>query len=547
MSLQRGQQVVIPLAVYGPGAEEMEYLIRSAPKAGKLSRVQITSASTATVTYFAPENPTVLEDRFTYAVRTPDGVSAPVPVVITFLEPEGLPPRLVVPGALEVEPIRPGERTSATIQIKNAGGGFAAGEVTAPAPWKLTGSPIFRLDAGDKTEFVITFTSTTLGPHSADITYGPGYKVATTLTTTVLAPVTIAPALLELKAKPGVATRTGQVQISNLSPDPVIIAIKHGGKLLTETSVTVPGKRTHALAVFAEPGEVGPIEERLAFTAGQWSSDIPVVSSALGAIVAIREKSVAFTDVVAGKSSSRNVTLENTGGSVIVLTLNTTEPFRADPASIALKPRSTENIAVLCKAESAGAITGALSITGQDVNLTVPLSADVKAAPPAEIRAAPKPAAPAPAQEPATDTPPSFGAAPQGAEEIPNITGKALDVKPTAAAIEWKSAQKADLKAQIRGIYPSPSGPIIKWRDVPAKFSPLGEMMRCELSSLEPATLQTYRIIAGNTVECTVSFMTPEKPPFLPFGWRGATLGIMIAAAAWMLWRRWKTTGRSGW
>lgn len=531
-TLDRGQNATIPLGVYGPGVEQMEFIIRTPPKHGTLSRVQITGDSTAAVVYTAPAQTNALEDRFTYAVRTADGVSAAVPVVITIAEPAGLPPRLVVPGSLDGEEQRTGEEYTFTIPIKNAGGGYAEGEFTIAPPWKVQNPAKFRLAGGESMEVTVTFSAMKIGAHKADLTYGAAHRVSTTLNAKVVAPLTITPALLDLKAKPGAATRSGQVKLTNQSSLPVTVTIKHGGALLTEQSVTVPALDSHTLAVFAEPGEVGKIEDRLEMKAGEWTHSLPVIAQPLGAIVSCREKSVTFTGATAERTVQSNITLENSGGSPVAVTLTAPAPFRTDPTAIALKPKSTATIAVLCKADTEGLAEGELAITGADVDIRIPLSANIgpreaaKKTPPKTPHAE-EPPAPKPVREAKESSTPSAAA------ELPNIRGKAIEVKATKATIEWKASQKPGLRAQSRILAPSGDTPAIAWKDIKATFAASGTNMQCTVDSLAPQSLHTIRIISNDGVECTVNFVTLPSPPYLIYALRallliGAVAGIAI-------------------
>lgn len=536
-TLDRGQNATIPLGVYGPGVEQMEFIIRTPPKHGTLSRVQITGDSTAAVIYTAPAQTNALEDRFTYAVRTADGVSAAVPVVITIVEPAGLPPRLVVPGSLDGEEQRPGEEGTFTIPIRNAGGGYAEGEFTIAAPWKVQNPAKFRLAGGESMEVTVTFSAPKIGAHKADLTYGAAHRVSTTLNAKVVAPLTITPALLDLKAKPGAATRSGQVKLTNESSLPVTVTVKHSGVLLTEQSITVPGLDSRNLAVFAEPGEVGKIEDRIELKAGEWSHSLPVIAAPLGPIISCREKSVVLTGATAERTAQSNITLENTGGSAIALTLTAPAPFRTDPTVIALKPKSTATIAVLCKADAEGSAEGELSITGTDVDLRIPLSANVgpretaKSAPPKTpptLEAAPPP--------PVREVKESSAAS--AAAELPNIRGKAIEIGATKATIEWKAAQKPGLRAQSRILAPSGDTPSIAWKDMSATFAPSGATMRCTVDSLMPQSLHTIRIVSNNGVECTVNFVTLPRPPYLIYTLRAVLLLAAVSGVVFYLRKR---------
>jgi hypothetical protein len=553
VNIDRGQQVTIPLEVYGPGADKMQYLIRTNPKVGRLSAVQVTGDMTAAVTYFVPEDTIDFQDKFTYAVRTADGVSAAVAVTINITEPAGLPPRLIVPGALDMEPIHSGETCSVIVPVKNGGGGFAEGELTVPEPWKIEGPGIFRLGGGSKTDFKVSYTGSSTGTFKADISYGRGYRVSTALNATVLQSITLTPALLELKAKPGAATRDGLVRIKNESTEPMIVQIKSGGKLLTETSATVPGRQTANLAVFVEPGEVGAIEERLQFRSGAWTAELAVISKALGPIVSCKEKSVSFTDFEAGQTASKNITLENTGGTAILLKFNVEEPFRTEPTTIALKPKSSATVVVACKMDAAGESEGKLTIEGIDTNIEIPLSAIAKAASQAAPQAPPEKAvasaipivAPAPVVKPE----PSAIEALQKttAAEVPNLLGKPRSTKSTSAIIEWKSAPKANLRAQERVVSASEGGMRVEWRKVKAVFSQEADKMLCEVSGLRSSSLTTIRIVAGDATECTVNLLTPASPPYLRIIVSWLVLISVVAAAGVLIWKRWQSRARSSW
>ncbi len=550
LTVDQGQQVVVPLAVFGTGEENMAFLIRSGPKHGKVSAVRITGDKTAAVTYFAPEQTAATEDQFTYAVRTADGVSAAASVVIRIAEAAGLAPRLVVPRALELEAVRAGESSNATITIKNAGGGLSVGELSVPAPWRIEGKTKFRLEGGSSTEFAVSFSSPIVGLQKGDVTYGPGHRVSTTLSISVLPPITFVPALLELKAKPDATTRSAQVRLTNESAEPVMVGIKHAGKLLTEASVTIPARETKSLAVFAEPGETGSIQDKLQFTAGSWTGELPVISAALGALVSCREKAVAFSAVTVDRVAQSNITVENAGGTAVALTFTAGGPFSTDPTSIALKPKSTASIAVLCRAETPGALEGKLSITGNGVQLDLPLTAQASAsatsAPPSPPVAEKPRVAPAPVRVEEERTAVSLAAVGTAAE-VPGMLGKVSAVTPKSATIEWTSTLKPGLRVQQRILSVSAGSPVITWRDVAAKFQQVGAVMHCEIGELSPSTVQTYRILAGDSVECTVNVITPARPPILPFGLQSTVLTLLGAAAAWLLWKRWKMTARSGW
>ena len=97
VSIRRGESVTIPLGIHGVRGGTLEFLIRTPPRLGRLSAVNPKGLSSASVIYTAPTKGAATEDRFAYAVRSNEGVSAPGIVSIEIAEPVVLPARLVAP------------------------------------------------------------------------------------------------------------------------------------------------------------------------------------------------------------------------------------------------------------------------------------------------------------------------------------------------------------------------------------------------------------------------------------------------------------------
>ena len=57
----------------------------------------------------------------------------------------------------------------------------------------------------------------------------------------------------------------------------------------------------------------------------------------------------------------------------------------------------------------------------------------------------------------------------------------------------------------------------------------------------------TVRARSGTGTLFTAQFTTKVKPPFLPFGWRGALLGGLFLLLAFLVWRWWKARRRTHW
>ena len=122
--MPRGEPAEIALRIYGVKNEPLKYLIRAAPKYGKLTEPRVAEREVSVVTYMPPADLAITRDRFTYAVQNGAGVSAAVEVAITIVDQ---PPDLALPGALDFGTMLAGATAAKTLEIRNRGGGMAEG------------------------------------------------------------------------------------------------------------------------------------------------------------------------------------------------------------------------------------------------------------------------------------------------------------------------------------------------------------------------------------------------------------------------------------
>jgi hypothetical protein len=76
----RGGKAEIPLRIYGTRSQKLTFIIRAAPQHGKLSEPKQTDPEAATVTYAPPADLAITRDKFSYAVRSNEGVSGAVDI-----------------------------------------------------------------------------------------------------------------------------------------------------------------------------------------------------------------------------------------------------------------------------------------------------------------------------------------------------------------------------------------------------------------------------------------------------------------------------------
>ncbi|MEO7319720.1 MAG: hypothetical protein ABIZ56_12080, partial [Chthoniobacteraceae bacterium] len=146
-AVKRGDTVDIPLKIYGTRAQTLSWIIKQAPLHGKLSGVRATGAESAVVTYRPPADLRVISDRFTFSVRSSEGVSAPVEVAVTITDDA---PRISATAELDFGSLLIGASAAKTLEFSNAGGGIAEGAMEVDAPWKLAGARDYKLAAGER-------------------------------------------------------------------------------------------------------------------------------------------------------------------------------------------------------------------------------------------------------------------------------------------------------------------------------------------------------------------------------------------------------------
>ena len=168
IGMKRGAQLAIPLGIHGTRGELLEFLIRTPPAHGRLSVVKNTALNSATVTYISSAKSTAAEDRFAYAARSSEGVSAAGVITIQFFDPVVAAAKMRAPAELEFAPVFPGQRSTVEMDIANDGGGMLDGEVAVSEPWSIEGLRIFKIGAGKSATFKLVFTPTQPGARTGE-------------------------------------------------------------------------------------------------------------------------------------------------------------------------------------------------------------------------------------------------------------------------------------------------------------------------------------------------------------------------------------------
>lgn len=563
VAVQRGETVEIPLGIHGVRGEQLQFLIRTPPKSGRLSAVTLRGANSAVVKYTAPSGGTAGEDRFTYAVSGSEGVSAPGLVTVSIVQPPVLPGKLLAPAELDFPKVVTGERSTVEMELGNTGGGVLQGEVRVPSPWSIEGSGVFRIDPGAKVVMKVVFQSDKPGTFRDDAVLSGPARTIVALRASVEERLVVTPPKLELVAKAGSQTRMGVLRIANRSREQVKIQIAAGPRLMTDRVVAIAPRADAEIPVFAEAGDVSEITEGLTLSSGEWRASVPVRASAVEALLRFAAGGELFQKLTPGEATDAVAKLENLGGKAVSVRLEVDPPFQLRTQTAVVPPGGSVDVPVRLPSVEPGLRKAKLRARAEGQVASVEISADVPAGP---MRLAPDlvavpPVTEIPAKQPDPDAQeaspamPAMPAMPATLKEHPNGLGDfARATGPTSALIDWPVSLGGAVSPRIeqRVLSLSPNDElIINWTRVDdVTFRQEGDRMRAELTGLEPAYLHTMRVAAdrGDTSEVvfTVHFWTPPKKPLFEINWR---LTALIAAAGtfiFLLWRRRKSMS-GGW
>ncbi len=544
-----GQSVQIPLTIIGGRGEQLEFLIRVPPRAGKLSAVRLVGANVAAVTYRAPVRGG--EDRFSYAVRSSEGVSAAALVSITITDAPALPmaaAKLLVPESVEFPAVFPGELATAELEVQNIGTSIAEGSLTLPPQWSSETNPRYRIGVGGRMVFKLTFTQTKVGVFQDDAVFGPSPKRIVPLHATVEAPLLVKPAALKLAAAPGQAARTAMFLLENRTEEQQTVTLRAGPHLIVSAEIKVEAKETTQVAVTASAGQPAEFADKLKLQCGTWNAELPVRVVALGAMVKFR-KPPEFGAVVARTTARAELVLENVGAQAATVTLRADGAFSVESEKLTVPPRAEARTGVTLREPKAGVNSGKLTAEWDGAREEIALSViAVERAKPV-----PKPVVPTvQAEEPETEA--DGLAVPRAKAEHPNGLGEfAREILPTSAVLEWPAhlGEKSGA-VRVEERFLSLGGDeelVVNWRPLSAvTFSEAGENRRAVLRGLKPDSLTTLRVVsgAGDTV-FTAQFFTAPSKPWIDIGWQSAVLSALGAAIVGIGWYRWKTRVRSSW
>ncbi len=563
-----GETVPVPLGIHGGRGQQLEFLIRSLPKGGKLSPVQSTGLNSAVVQYKAGNEAGA--DRFTYAVRSVEGVSAPALVTINIVVAPVLPARLVTDEQVDFPDVIAGQKSSGTLTITNKGGGVAEGDVSVTEPWSVDGGTHYHLASGAHAAFRLVFAPDKAGTVQGTATLGPDPKRLIALQGTAKSPLEITPATVEMSAPAGNSTRSGKFRVENRTQEPRVLKITAGSRLLVDAKVTVPPSSTMDVPVFAGADNPMAIDEKLRLESVSWSAELPVRGSGFPPRLKFAAATLDFGIVTVGKTTETTITVENSGGISALAAVHVDPPFELAAAGLEVPAQGRAPVVVHWPTPAPGAYSGSLTVEAGGTKESLPFSITVAAPPPSD------PLPRNPAASAATDEKPAPPAAPSDSarEAKKEALASALKIELTASlspaespaylghytravtsdsvVLEWPVSMKPGPPYTVleRHLNKKPDGTLaISWSTLAAvRFADEPGKHTAEVKGLEPNRMYTIRVNGGSASSepvFTAQFVTSVAEPLISM--QAILIIGLILAFGGVAWWQLRNRTKSGW
>jgi hypothetical protein len=445
IKVKREVRTEIPLQTYARRNELLKFLIRTPPEHGQITEPAQTGKETASVIYDPPADLSITRDKFYFAVQSSEGVSAPVEVSITIID---APPSLVIPGPMDFPKILAGTASAKIIELSNHGGGRAAGEMIVDAPWRIAGSSVYRLGAGEVAAFKLVFEPKEGGLFEGAISFSSDREHSTLLHGEAFTPLAVSPAKVTMENRPGDPVRTGSFEISNQTDEERTLQIRGGARILAPESVGVPAHGNVTVPIQTSASDIEPIDAEIRIESEGFSLTVPVNSPAVSPIFKFSAKRVLLGRQPAAKpGTGRSVVIENTGGSPGAVTLLVAAPFVVDPSKAVINAGEKKSVQITLAPSAPGIYRTWLELRGGRQELEVDLEAELYASA-AQTRVAAGIATLASAPEAETlhaePVPPEAGGATTltipkewgiASAYVPEV--KLLQTTPDSATLEW--------------------------------------------------------------------------------------------------------------
>lgn len=275
---RRGEVLDIPLRIFGTRTQQLTFLIRTAPHAGKVSAPQNTANESAIVRYTPPTDRTVTRDSFTYAVRSAEGVSAPVEVAIEIAD---TPMDLIAPLELRFAKRLVSGTETLALELQSRGGDVCEGDVTVDAPWRVEPPAHYRIEGNGRAFLRITFAPDLPGKFQGEVHFSAQPARVTTLLGEAIAPLAVQPAALDLRFESVTGARTGVFEITNQTEGERVVSVHATERLKLDRRLTLAPGRSATVAVVTSEDDRDELAEVIRFEAQGFGAVLPVRAAAV--------------------------------------------------------------------------------------------------------------------------------------------------------------------------------------------------------------------------------------------------------------------------
>ncbi len=542
LQVKRGESIDVPLRIYGTRNQTLDFVVKVQPPAGKLSDVKRLQPESSSVRYTPPADLAITREKFTFSVRSNEGVSGAVEVVITILD---TPPQLIAPVQVAFAQILSGDVSAQEIEIANRGGGVSEGMVQIDPPWTVKGAPKYRLGAGERKRFEVVFAPKSGGIFSGEARFTSQPDRAISLTGEALDPLAFSPARLELKHGPADPVRSGNFEVTNHTRAPQTFDFAADERLEFPRALTLAAGESARVLVQTAPADVTAFDADIRIVPARAGAALPVHAAAVGPILRIAQPMVNFGTMQATAAAREFVEIENVGGVSAAASMQIAPPFSLPQKSTVIEPGERRKIAVEFQPLEPGAYRAELKLQSVGRALVVPVEGRVpdrrESASPLRVEtnsATPKTSAASMPSDSADAESVAAGVADAPALQVTEMT-------PTSAATAWPEIVSGAVRygAEVRQLSLAGGALKIDWLPFPGfSFERKDGRATGHFSGLRPHTFYAMRVLGFDAEGQSTGppyqagFTTPAKPPIVEIT-AVRTLGVLLvlclAGAVW--------------
>jgi len=552
IKVERGEDIIIPLKIYGRRNQPLTFLVRKNPKAGQLSGLKNVEAEAAIIHYRSNRDRSMTRDSFEYAVRSAEGVSAPVLVQIEIIDQ---PPDLAGPGEVPFSQRLVGTEETQTIEFINRGGMTAAGTCEVSGAWRLESPPEYRIDPGGHLFVKVTFNPDRPGDFLGELRLTSQRERTIVLRGTARTALEVKPALLRLGVEAATQIRAGVFELTNNTETELTVRFQTSERLRIDPEIKLRPNATVPVMVRTAPQDAALLEAEVTVQAGSYQTKVPVTAAPLPAIIRPVQRTLDLGFAPSNGLAYGQLQLRNEGGVVGIAQVTAQEPFHLDAQRYEVGAGTSVDVPISVEGFATGTIERSLQIQTSLGTTEVPLRVVIGGlgarAPKASVSS--------------SSSSSSSSTTPAPAAEVLPLTVHDLDfekkvdlkeivriaaLEPTHCVFDW-SADFNPAKtfiAEQRELVMEGGQFSVRWnRLYNFEFAHQGDRVRGTVKSLLPGHRYTVRVLAltpkgglGAQVFQT-TFDTPGKPKTGPKISLLAVLSVLgtglIGVALWLRFR----------